>query len=128
MKQKIFVCLFSCLLIAAMVFSVSAETVEATGICAPGDSYDSQPDSLDETEEQSYDIKKAMLISYGVGLLVALITVAVMYGQLKSVRKQQAASQYIIPGSLNVTYSSDVYLYRNVTKIPVQKNNSDSSR
>ncbi len=68
-----------------------------------------------------------LLIAIGVGLLVALIVTGIWKGQLKSVRKQERASVYVKPGSMNLTQSGDFYMYRTVTRSAKPKNNSSSS-
>ena len=56
------------------------------------------------------------IICLVIGLVVALIATGVMKGQLKSVRAKAAASDYMKSGSLQVTESRDLFLYRNVTR------------
>ena len=72
----------------------------------------------------SFEWGKYLLISLGIGLVVGLITVLILKGQLKSVRKQNQANQYERPGSMHLTMQSDIYLYRNVTRVKRQTNNS----
>lgn len=67
---------------------------------------------------------EALLIALGIGLLVALIVTLIMKGQLRSVRFKHSASDYVRSGSLRLTQSHDLYLYRNVTRTPRPKNNS----
>lgn len=59
-----------------------------------------------------------------IGIIIAFIVVFVMKSQLKTVRFQPAASNYLKEGSLNVTQSRDIYLYSTVTRTPKPKNNS----
>jgi len=66
----------------------------------------------------------ALLVCIGIGLLIGLITVLVMRSQLKSVRPQNAAMNYVIPGSFQLRHSRDIFLYRNVTRTPRPKNNN----
>jgi uncharacterized protein len=61
-----------------------------------------------------------------VGLIVALIVILILRGQLKSVRYRAAASDYIKPGSMKVTVSRDMFLYRTVSRRPRPKSNSSS--
>lgn len=74
-----------------------------------------------------FNAGKNLLIALGVGLVVALIVTGILKGQLKSVRKQDRASVYVRPGSLNITNSGDFYMYRTVTRTAKPKNNSSSS-
>ncbi|MBQ3094093.1 MAG: TPM domain-containing protein [Clostridia bacterium] len=55
-------------------------------------------------------------IAVVVGFVVALIVTGIMRGQLKSVRQQAAAAEYVKAGSMHVTESRDYFLYRNVTR------------
>jgi len=57
-----------------------------------------------------------LLVCFGVAFVAALISVLVMKGQLKSVRKQDQAHVYVTPGSMKLTLRSDLYLYRNVVR------------
>lgn len=68
-------------------------------------------------------------ISFVVGLGGALIVVGVNKSELKSVGMQQEARNYVRPGSMKVTNSSDFFLYRKVTRTekPQQKSSGGSS-
>ena len=50
-----------------------------------------------------------------------------MKSKLKSVHMKAAADDYIIKDSMNITHSSDVFLYKNVVKRARPKNDSSSS-
>lgn len=54
--------------------------------------------------------------SFGVGLIAAVITVLIFRAQLKSVKFQGGAAHYEVAGSLNLTRSNDVFLYKNISK------------
>lgn len=74
-----------------------------------------------------FDTGKQLLIALAIGLVAALIVTSVLKGQLKSVRSQYAAGDYVKPGSLQVTQATDFFLYRNVSKRAKPKNNSSGS-
>lgn len=59
-------------------------------------------------------------------LLSFLIPMTVLKGQLKSVRKQAAASSYVRQGSMVLTRERDLFLYRNVIRTPRPKNTTGS--
>ncbi len=80
------------------------------------------------SEARNFDWGTALLISVVGGLIVALITVGIMKGKMRSVRRQTHAAQYVKSGSLSVTESRDLFLYRNVTCIPKPTGNSSSGR
>ncbi|HAY19229.1 MAG TPA: hypothetical protein DCY17_00020 [Clostridiales bacterium] len=65
-------------------------------------------------------------ISLGIGLVIALIAVAVMKSKLKTVRYKSEANSYVRPGSMNITVSRDLFLYRTVSVSPLPKNNGGS--
>lgn len=68
-----------------------------------------------------------IVIALVVGLIVALIVILILRGQLKSVRYRAAASDYIKPGSMQVTLSRDMFLYRTVSRRPKPKSTSGGS-
>lgn len=61
-----------------------------------------------------------------IGLVVGLISVSVMKSGMKSVKKQNTAANYVVDGSMNVTESRDMFLYRNVTRIKIPERSSNS--
>ena len=77
---------------------------------------------LSSVTGENIDIK-ALLICIGIGILIGLVTVLVMRGQLKSVRAQNAAADYVVPGSFQLRHSRDIFLYRHVHRTPKPKNN-----
>lgn len=74
-----------------------------------------------------FEFGKFLLIALAVGLAAGLITVLVMKSQLKSVRQQHQANVYMKSGSLRLTQSSDIYLYRNVSRTRRQTSSSSGS-
>lgn len=64
-------------------------------------------------------------ISLIVGIALAVLTVGGMKAQLKTVRFQPEAKNYIRDGSLNITQSRDLFLYRTVDK--TEKSRDDDS-
>lgn len=74
-----------------------------------------------------FEFGKSLLISVVVGFLVALVVVLVLASQLRSARRRNTAGEYQRRGSFRLTGSSDLYLYRNVTRRPRQ-NNSPGGR
>ena len=67
---------------------------------------------------------KTLIICAVIGIVIGLITVLVLKGQLKSVRMQNQANNYMIPGSMRLTHSADIFLYRNVTRVAKPQNNN----
>ncbi|MBO2516085.1 MAG: hypothetical protein CW338_02240 [Clostridiales bacterium] len=52
-------------------------------------------------------------------LIAALVTVLVMRGKMKTVKKKKEASNYTVPGSFCLTRSQDIYLYTTTTRTRV---------
>ena len=74
--------------------------------------------------------KKRGILSIGsiiVSFLTSLFVTGGYKSQLKSVRGQAGAAQYIRPGSLNVTGKKDVFLYTKRAKTPRVKSSSGES-
>lgn len=63
-------------------------------------------------------------ISVVIGVVLALIIVGSMKGKLKSVHSQAAANSYMKKDSLNVTESTDLFLYHNMTRTEKKKESS----
>lgn len=77
--------------------------------------------------KEGYSWFFGIVFSLAAGFGIALISVFVMKGKLKSVRRQPAAKDYLVAGSMNVTSSRDIFLYRNVTRRARPKESSGSS-
>ena len=78
--------------------------------------------------ETNFFSVKWLVISVIIGIVIAIIYTNFLKSQLKTVKSKSSASDYVIPGSFNVTGQRDVYLYSNVTKTPKPKSNSSGSR
>ena len=67
---------------------------------------------------------KTVAICMAVGMVIGLITVGIMASQMKSVRQQHGAADYVRPGSMKITHSRDIFLYSHVSKTARPKSNS----
>lgn len=67
---------------------------------------------------------KSLLISLLIGLVAALIVTGIMAGQLKTVRPKGSATDYVRSGSMELTRSADLFLYRRVDRQRRQTSNS----
>lgn len=76
---------------------------------------------------EPFDPVWTLIVALAVALLLALIITGIMKGQLKSVRSQRAAANYVRKGSLNVTESYEMFLYRTVEKREKPKSSSSES-
>ena len=74
----------------------------------------------------SFKTGTRLLISLVVGLVIGLIVVLVLKRQLKSVRQQDQANAYVKSGSMQLTHSSDLYLYRHVSRTRRETSRSSS--
>lgn len=68
----------------------------------------------------------SFLLSLGIGLLVAGISIFLMRYCMNSKRPQRSASEYMEEGSWSLLQSRDLYLYSNVTKTRRQQSKSNS--
>ena len=77
-------------------------------------------------DELSFDIVTNLIIAVAIGAIIAFVILAGMKKQLKSVRPQRNAANYVRQGSFMLTKDLDLYLYRNITRTRRQNNNSSS--
>jgi len=71
-----------------------------------------------------FDPLMALVIALIAGFIIGMIYTGTLKGQLKTVRRQAAASGYVKNGSLHVTNSKDLFLYRNVSRTVRQTSSS----
>lgn len=83
---------------------------------------ESEPYDVDNLPKEPFDIGANLMIALGAGLVAGLIVALAMRGKMKTVRKQDQASSYVRPGSMNVNRSRDYYLYSTVSKTAKPKN------
>lgn len=76
---------------------------------------------------EPFDPVWTLIVALVVALLLALIITGVMKGQLKSVRSQRAAANYVRQGSMNVTEAYEMFLYRTVDRREKPKSSSSES-
>lgn len=74
-----------------------------------------------------FDAGETLIISLIIGFVIGLIVVLILRGQLKSVRAQSRAHDYVKSGSMHVNVMNDIFLYRNVTRTKKPTNNSSGS-
>ena len=69
-----------------------------------------------------------LFLALGIGLVLAWVVVHVMKSQLRSVAFQENAASYVREGSMNLTNSRELFLYRDVHRTEhVEAKDSDSS-
>lgn len=73
------------------------------------------------------DLLGSVLIAVGIGFVLSLIITGVMRCGMKSVRFKPDAADYLQKGSVHLSRSHDMFLYRQVSRTAKPKNNSSSS-
>ena len=69
-----------------------------------------------------------LFLALGIGLVLAWVVVHVMKSRLRSVAFQENAASYVREGSMNLTNSRELFLYRDVHRTErVEEKDSDSS-
>ena len=69
-----------------------------------------------------------LFLALGIGLVLAWVVVGVMKSRLRSVAFQENAASYVREGSMNLTNSRELFLYRDVHRTErVEEKDSDSS-
>ena len=69
-----------------------------------------------------------LFLAVGIGIVLAWVVVHVMKSQLRSVAFQENAASYVREGSMNLTNSRELFLYRDVQRTKhVEAKDSDSS-
>lgn len=61
------------------------------------------------------------VFAMGIGLFAAIVTLVVLFQQLRSVRVKNEAREYVREGSFRVTRANDVFLYRTVSRTRIQR-------
>ena len=88
----------------------------------------SYSNSTTSTTKNHKNIGTNLIVAFSIGAGISLIIILVYRSKLKHVKFQKEAKEYIVPGSFNLRRSDDVFLYFNITKVPIPKNNdSDDS-
>lgn len=69
---------------------------------------------------------KSLAISLVISLVIGFVVLLTLRGQLKSVGMQRGAASYVRQGSLHVTQSRELFLYRTVSRRKREKKSSSS--
>lgn len=77
--------------------------------------------------KEPFNPLKSLLIAIVIGFVLALLITSIMKGQLKTVRPQSAASNYVKKDSMNLTENRDRFLYSHVSRQEIPKDNGGSS-
>ena len=107
----------------ADAFEIYADTCDVFITQAKtGDPYDTH-----NLPKEPFDFLLNLGVCLVIGLLIGAIVTAVMKSQLKTVRSQSGAANYVKTGSLNVTHRQDLFLYRDVQRTEKPKDSGGSS-
>ena len=74
-----------------------------------------------------FNVGKNLIVALIVGVVAGIVVAFVLKKQLKSVRQQKQANVYIKSGSMQITASRDLFLYREVSKTKKASTNSSGS-
>lgn len=86
-----------------------------------------EPYDVGNLPKNPFDLVKYFVIALIIGVVVAFLVTQVMKSQLKSVRLQPAAQDYVKPDSMQMKDSRDWFLYRRVSRRVRPKEHSSSS-
>ena len=75
-----------------------------------------------------FDHTTTLMVAVGLGLLVGVIAATVLKGQLKTVRRENRAQNYVKSGSMQLTEQYDTFLYRDVTRTPKNTDSNSNTR
>ena len=74
-----------------------------------------------------FNAGKNLVVALIIGVVAGVIVAFILKKQLKTVRQQKQANVYIKPGSMQITASRDLFLYREVSRTQKQSSNSSGS-
>ena len=74
-----------------------------------------------------FNAGKNLVVALIIGVVAGVLVAFVLKKQLKSVRQQKQANVYIKSGSMQITASRDLFLYREVSRTQKQSSNSSGS-
>lgn len=82
------------------------------------------PEEIGMPQTSGKNYGKTVAISMAVGLVIGLIAVGIMALRMKTVRSRHTASDYVRPGSMELTNQRDIFLYSHVSRTPRPKSTS----
>ena len=74
-----------------------------------------------------FNFGKNLIVALIIGVVAGVVVALVLKKQLKSVRQQKQANIYIKSGSMQITKSRDLFLYREVSRTKKDSSNSSGS-
>ena len=82
--------------------------------------------SEDSGDSEGFDVSGTLLVAFVIGIIVAFVVTSGMKSQLKNVKLETRAANYVVDGSMNITESRDLFLYHHITRTPRPKSNNSS--
>lgn len=86
-----------------------------------------EPYDVGNMPKEPFHVGKRIVFALIVGFVIALIYASILKGQLKTVRAQVHASEYVKKDSMNITAKHEMFLYKHVDKQRKQTNSSGGS-
>lgn len=85
-----------------------------------------QPYDTGNFPKEPFPLVLSICIALLVGFIFAISIVLIMSSKMKSVRFQQAASEYVKSGSMNITQSRELFLYSHMNRRERPKDNDSN--
>lgn len=78
---------------------------------------------LESTRDFSWYVKK-IGIAFIVGVAAALIVLLILRSQMNTAKAQRGAASYVLPGTYQVEFQRDIFLYSQIRKVRKSENSS----
>ncbi|MCI6553856.1 MAG: TPM domain-containing protein [Lachnospiraceae bacterium] len=85
-----------------------------------------QPYDSGSLPKKPFLILSNLLIALGGGIILAFLITGSMKSRMKTVRMQPEAASYMVPGSMQVSRSHEMFLYKNVDRTAKQEKGSST--
>lgn len=85
-----------------------------------------QPYDSGNLPKKPFQLFTSLLIALAGGIILSFIITGNMKRKMKSVRMQPQAASYVVPGSMQVTRSSEMFLYQHVDRIAKPREGSST--
>ena len=85
------------------------------------------PFDADDLPKEPFPVLRNLIVCLGIGMIVGWIAVGKMKAKLISVRRRSEATEYTKHGSMHVTESKDIFLYRTVSKTEKSDSSTEKS-
>lgn len=83
-----------------------------------------EPYDVGNLPKDPFPLVRNLLVSLGIGLLVAFVITGKMKGELKTVNMEDKAANYVKSGSMKVTRSNELFLYTQMNRQVKEKQES----